>query len=152
MEMGDRPAIARLVQTEPAGEIIFVAEAFQAVAIGRSPELFVSQLTLCSGSRYVMLPRRNAELIGRCSGIPQSSTALEPTPPAAPPQVYNRNTSLCLSDAGESHHNRNPGYSSAVIRERGLERDVVFEPVGGNLCRQRWVPRVVFEFTRGYSS
>jgi hypothetical protein len=46
------------------------------------------------------LPRRNAEPIGHCSGVPQPCPVLESTPPIALPQICHQSTHLFSSDTG----------------------------------------------------
>jgi hypothetical protein len=81
MRIGDRPVKARLVQTKAFGEAKSYIRGRGISSCVRSTDhlnsSFYHQRTLL----YLSLPRGNAKLIDRHSGVPRLCTALEFTPP-----------------------------------------------------------------------
>jgi hypothetical protein len=122
--MGELPAIARLVRTEPFGEENYIRG--RGISSGtrstdhQDPSFRHQRPLLWLSLRS---PRRDAEPTGRCSGTPRPSLVHETAPPAAPPQVYG-NTNLPLFGRRETHHNPNSGSPNVVAGEkRGLGSD-----------------------------
>jgi hypothetical protein len=124
--MGELPAIARLVRTEPFGEENYIRGRLGGIS---SRMRLTDHLDPSFRHQRPLLwlslrsPRRDAEPTGRCSGTPRQSIIRELAPPAAPPQVHG-NANLLLFGRWETHHNPNSGSSNVVAEEkRSLEGD-----------------------------
>ena len=118
MRIGDRPVRARLVQTKAVGEANYIRGRGISSWVRSTDHLnssFYHQRTLL----YLSLPRRNAKLIDRHSGVPRLCTALELTPPLRRLRHIVEASAYAVRTSGEPRCNSN----MVADGKRGLESD-----------------------------